>query len=580
MARDFNRDWALRLVDAGLAIFPCGDDKKPLVKWREFSSSDADAVAQWWARYPNALPAIDLEKCGLFVLDGDRHGGPDGRAALRDLLRQQKVNGRTTPAALTPGDGVHVYFAQNGHELTNARGNLPPGIDARGAGGYTIAPYAVLADGRRYKSVHAAPDLISAFKAGTIPHVPQGIVDLIRVREQTDQPEQPNFNSKAGVREKAFAQAALQGSTAELAGTAPGERNETLNKIAYRLGRMVARRWLERAAVEGALLGAMYANGYIGEEGTGTVAATLKSGLDAGITEPHPDLAERDEAPANAPGETPQHPPRTLADVHEVFRKWLGEEFDLDAINAVLAAAASEQLAGDPLWLLVISGPGNAKTETVQALSGAGAHVTSTITSEGALLSATPRRERNKKATGGLLRKIGDRGVLVIKDVTSILSADRNVRGTVLAAVREIYDGRRERNVGSDGGLTLTWVGRIVIIGAVTTAWDSAHAVVAAMGDRFVLIRVDSRVGRIKAGKRAVSNTGSEVSMRQELAGAVGGLLGHINTTADYTVTEEEGTRLLEAADIVTTARTAVERDYKGEVIDAHAPESRAFFFC
>jgi hypothetical protein len=41
-----------------------------------------------------------------------------------------------------------------------------------------------------------------------------------------------------------------------------------------------------------------------------------------------------------------------------------------------------------------------------------------------------------------LLRKIGDRGILVIKDVTSILSADRNVRASVLAAVREIYDGR------------------------------------------------------------------------------------------------------------------------------------------
>src|SRR5262249_54807127 len=97
-----------------------------------------------------------------------------------------------------------------------------------------------------------------------------------------------------------------------------------------------------------------------------------------------------------------------------------------------------------------------------------------------------------KNATGGLLRKIGDRGILVIKDVTSVLSADRNVRGGVLAALREVYDGRWERNVGSDGGQTLTWVGRIVIVGAVTTAWDTAHAVVAAMGDRFVLIRIDS----------------------------------------------------------------------------------------
>src|SRR5262249_38547842 len=82
--------------------------------------------------------------------------------------------------------------------------------------------------------------------------------------------------------------------------------------------------------------------------------------------------------------------------------------------------AVSEKLTGDPLWLLLISGPGAAKTETVQALSACGAHITSTIASEGALLSASPQKNRAKKATGGLLRKIGDRGLLVIKDVTSI----------------------------------------------------------------------------------------------------------------------------------------------------------------
>lgn len=62
----------------------------------------------------------------------------------------------------------------------------------------------------------------------------------------------------------------------------------------------------------------------------------------------------------------------------------------------------------------------------------------------------------SKLSTGGLVRKIGDRGVLVIKDVTSILSMDRNVRAGVLAALREIYDGRWEHNVGVSSGLTLT----------------------------------------------------------------------------------------------------------------------------
>jgi hypothetical protein len=265
-------------------------------------------------------------------------------------------------------------------------------------------------------------------------------------------------------------------------------------------------------------------------------------------------------------------PSPRLQAAHNVFRKWLGEVYDIDVLDAVLAAGAAEQLGGDPLWLLVISGPGNAKTETVQALAGAGATITSTISSEGALLSATGKKNRAKGATGGLLRKLGNRGILVIKDVTSILSADRHTRGPVLGAIREIYDGRWDRNVGSDGGLTLTWTGRLVIVGAVTTAWDAAHAVIATMGDRFVVVRADSASGRAKSASKAIRNTGNETNMRSELAQVTGALLSHINKQ-EYVLTEDEVLQLIKAADIVTAARTGVERDYRGEVIDAHALE-------
>ena len=121
-----------------------------------------------------------------------------------------------------------------------------------------------------------------------------------------------------------------------------------------------------------------------------------------------------------------------LADAHATFRRWLGEKYDTGVLDAVASAAAAERLGGDPLWLMVISGSGNAKTETVQSLSGAGALIVSTISSEGALLSATAR---SHGATGGLLHKLGSRGLLVFKDFTSILAMDRNARGTVLAAL-------------------------------------------------------------------------------------------------------------------------------------------------
>ena len=104
--------------------------------------------------------------------------------------------------------------------------------------------------------------------------------------------------------------------------------------------------------------------------------------------------------------------------------------------------------------------------------------IVSTISGEAALLSGTPAKRRAKNATGGLLRQVGASGTLVVKDFTSILSMNRDTRAMVLAALREIYDGYWTRNVGTDGGFTLTWRGRLIVIGAVTTAWDRAYEVV------------------------------------------------------------------------------------------------------
>src|SRR5262249_39692940 len=111
-----------------------------------------------------------------------------------------------------------------------------------------------------------------------------------------------------------------------------------------------------------------------------------------------------------------------LAELDLTFTDWLGANYDLDAIHLTLAAAAAIKLDGDPLWTLLVSGPGNAKTETVITLAEWGARVVSSIASPGALLSATSKGECTKDSTGGLLNEIGDSAVLVFKDYTSILS--------------------------------------------------------------------------------------------------------------------------------------------------------------
>src|SRR5215469_3175519 len=163
---------------------------------------------------------------------------------------------------------------------------------------------------------------------------------------------------------------------------------------------------------------------------------------------------------------TPSDNSGALAAVHDTYLQWFGDDYDLGALNVVLCCAAAEKLSGDPPWLLVVGGSGAAKTETIAPLSAAGAVTVSTISGEAAFLSGTPAKSRAKNATGGLLRSIGSSGLLVVKDFTSILSMNRDTRALVLAALREIHDGRWSRNVGTDGGFTLSWEGRLIIVGA------------------------------------------------------------------------------------------------------------------
>jgi hypothetical protein len=273
-------------------VFPCGPDKKPLVKWREVSTANLDEVEQLWKRHPDALPAIDLGKAGLVVLDGDRHANaPDGVQALRELLKWHRFDAKPAPTVRTPGDGVHVYLRQNGAVLTNSRGDLPAGVDIRGAGGYVIAPGATLPDGRVYQPLPETADLIAAVASGTIPPAPPWLVEI--VKPGCPPPNEARQHRHAGTREQAYAQAALRGCAAELAGAPKGERNQRLNAMAFRLATMAARSWLGETDILRELVSASIACGLASDDGLKAIEDTIRSGIKAGLQRPHIDLPKR-----------------------------------------------------------------------------------------------------------------------------------------------------------------------------------------------------------------------------------------------------------------------------------------------
>ena len=47
------------LAKLGKLVFPCGPDKRPLVKWRECATTDLDQISDWRERWPNAMIGRD-----------------------------------------------------------------------------------------------------------------------------------------------------------------------------------------------------------------------------------------------------------------------------------------------------------------------------------------------------------------------------------------------------------------------------------------------------------------------------------------------------------------------------------------
>src|SRR5215813_4527462 len=136
-ASSHNLQVALKWQQAGLSIFVTGPDKKPRVKWRDVSTTDPDQIKAWFKRWPDSLPAIDLAKSGHIILDGDRHGGPDGVAAAEQLFAEGSLNAAAIPTVITPRNGRHYWFTQpiDGEPLGNSDKPIrDKAINVRGAG--------------------------------------------------------------------------------------------------------------------------------------------------------------------------------------------------------------------------------------------------------------------------------------------------------------------------------------------------------------------------------------------------------------------------------------------------------------
>ena len=277
-------------------------------------------------------------------------------------------------------------------------------------------------------------------------------------------------------------------------------------------------------------------------------------------------LPARDEPPAQ---------PCTLDEAETVIRRWL-RLTDMHPVRALLAVAVASALPGDPVWLLLVAAASSAKTELLSALRGhEWAHPAGVITEAG-LLSGTSDKERAADATGGLLRQVGKRGVLICKDFGSLLSMQRDTRAATLAALREVYDGSWDRPVGSDGGKVLHWHGHCVLLGGVTPTIDRHHAVIGVLGDRYLMARFSESDDPEADAMKALTHAEHETVMRAEIKAAVHGVIAAALARRDAPCprSDDDSARLARLAVFAARARTAIDRDgYTGELLTLPAVE-------
>jgi hypothetical protein len=252
---------------------------------------------------------------------------------------------------------------------------------------------------------------------------------------------------------------------------------------------------------------------------------------------------------------------------------------DLEALRIAMSVAYAHGFPGigeKPIYLFLVGPPGSGKTELViESLSVfQNSHVVSKITKNSFLSGFRPggKKGRGTKDTKGrkrsysFLDRIGKTPILLFKDFTTFLSEDYASQKDIAGALRELWDGKYGKEVGSVDE-PLEWEGKMTIIAACTgvleKAWSSYHS----MGDRFLTVRWRA-ADQAEAARHAVRQMGKANEIKAETHRLMKAL---ISTTKMVKMPDPEP--LLDLAGMVAWSRGSVERRGK-EVLDVGEMES------
>ncbi len=256
----------------------------------------------------------------------------------------------------------------------------------------------------------------------------------------------------------------------------------------------------------------------------------------------------------------------TFSSIQEKIHTYMTLDSRTDyLIDLVLAAPLSVYL-DQPLWLMVVGPPSSGKTELLSIISQVeGYHALHNLTAK-TLFSG-----RTEAAGGFMLREVGENGILVFPDFTTVLSGDPKSRKIIYNQLRLIYDGRSSLSTGSDTGPTRVWEGKVSVIGGVTEKIEAVKERSSDLGERFLYFRYRPPSLQLLALGDGPRDQKSRDIVQREVKKFVkqrAKILGQV------TIGEEEKVRIASLAQFIARGRAPVERDgMSREIRWIHQPE-------
>jgi hypothetical protein len=170
-----------------------------------------------------------------------------------------------------------------------------------------------------------------------------------------------------------------------------------------------------------------------------------------------------------------------------------------------------------------------------------------------------------------------EEGILLFKDFTSLLSEQEVTQKLIMAQLREIYDGKYDKEFGT--GHAIHWKGKVTIIAAATHKMYDMRQQYSAMGERFMMYEMITPDGK-EASERGMTNQ-EEGIMDEARARLAEMVRVYVNEMLELPkelpkISRELKTKAIDLAEMTTRVRSDVKRDWRSinkEIVGVNPPE-------